>query len=102
MGVARETESSFQAAVIAFARLNGWLAYHTHDSRRCAAGFPDLVFVRGGRVVFAELKSAKGKERPDQTVWLDALEQVEAAAGGAVGVYLWRPDSWDQIRAVLT
>lgn len=100
--MARETEASFQTAVLAFARLHGWIAYHTHDARRSNPGFPDLVLVRRERLVFAELKSDKGRERPDQTVWLDALEVVEKAAPDAVGVYLWRPSSWEQIRVVLT
>ena len=40
-------ESDFQRAVIEMARLHGWLVYHTHDSRRSAPGFPDLVLVQG-------------------------------------------------------
>ena len=82
-------ERAFQEAVLQLARLHGWLAYHTHDSRRSQAGFPDLVLVRGQRVVFAELKSAKGRVRPAQRVWLDRLE----AAGAET--YLWRPSDWD-------
>ena len=42
------TEKKFQAAVLQIANMYGWLAYHTHDSRRSAPGFPDLVLVRNG------------------------------------------------------
>ena len=55
------TEAQLQDAIVQMARVLGWLVYHTFDSRRSAAGFPDLVMVRNGRLIFAELKSATGK-----------------------------------------
>lgn len=51
------TERQFQPQVVQLARLCGWLIYHTFDSRRSAAGFPDLCMVRGDRCLFVELKS---------------------------------------------
>lgn len=84
------TEDELQRAVIELARGLGWLVYHTHDSRRSQAGFPDLVLVRGDRVLYRELKSTAGRIRPEQQVWLDAL----AAAGADVGV--WRPVDLEQ------
>lgn len=89
-------ERDFQAQVLKLARLTGWLCYHTHDSRRSAAGFPDLVLVRPPQIVFAELKSESGKLRPEQEAWLKALagsESVEAA--------LWRPRHWPEIEQTL-
>ena len=41
----RQTEDQWQSAVIEYARLMGWLVYHTHDSRHSEKGFPDLVLV---------------------------------------------------------
>lgn len=70
--------------VRALARQFGLLAYHTHDSRRSAAGFPDWVLV-GTRVLFRELKREGEKPTPAQQAFLDRL----AAAGADVGV--WRP-----------
>lgn len=90
------SEASFQASVIQLAKMCGWLAYHTHNSRRSEPGFPDLVLVKPPRVVFAELKTAKGKPSPAQERWLAAL------AASPVESYLWRPDDWDQIRSLLT
>lgn len=78
------TERDWQSEVIEIAGAGGWMHYHTHDSRKSARGFPDLVFVRE-RVVYAELKSETGKPSDDQVRWLHAL----AAAGQEV--YLWRP-----------
>ena len=88
------TEKDFLAQVVRLARLLGWLAYHTHDSRRSAAGFPDLVLVRPGRLLFAELK-VRSTLTTDQEAWLAAL----AAAGAEV--FVWTPDQWEQIEEVL-
>ena len=55
------TEKQFMTAVVEMARMLGWLVYHTHDSRRSEAGFPDIVAVRRERVVFIELKTEKGE-----------------------------------------
>ncbi|MDQ1053198.1 hypothetical protein QE394_001126 [Arthrobacter sp. SORGH_AS 212] len=82
------SEREFQAIVVEVARLHGYeLAYHTHDSRRSAPGFPDLVLVstRRVRVLFRELKTDKGRVSPDQRTWIDGL----TAAGMDAGV--WRP-----------
>lgn len=83
-------EKELQAAVVALARLCGWrLIYHTHDSRRSAAGFPDLVMLRPPEPpLFVEVKSGNGKLRPEQQEWLTALQ-----ASGCRAV-VWRPVDW--------
>lgn len=91
-----ETEAGFQAAVVHLASMRGWQVYHDYDSRRSAAGFPDLCLVRDGRVLFAELKTERGRLRTEQRAWLVALG---LCAG--VEVYLWRPSSWAQIERAL-
>ena len=55
------SEKDWQQAVIDYARLRGYLVYHTHDSRRSEPGFPDLICLRAGRLVVMELKSAGGR-----------------------------------------
>ncbi len=80
------SESEFQGLVVDVAEQFGWLTYHTFDSRRSGPGFPDLVLVRGDRVVFAELKSQSGRLSADQRVWLERL-----TGAGTVEAYLWRP-----------
>jgi hypothetical protein len=93
------TEASFQQAVCDLAQLNGWIYYHTFDSRRSPAGFLDLVLchagphgaLTGGQLLFAELKTAKGKVTIGQQIWLRTL----TAAGAEV--HLWRPDDWPEI-----
>lgn len=126
------SEHGWQAQVIALARLYGWLVYHAPDNRpagrtgrpqRLAApegrGFPDLVLVRGPRLVFAELKTRTGRLGPGQREWLDALEAVgtsvaaarhalELVAGAeppvheaSVEAYLWRPADLEAVHEAL-
>ena len=47
-------------------------------------GFPDEVLVRAGGLVFAELKSEKGKLSDEQRAWPEALRAV-----AGVEVYEW-------------
>ena len=78
-------EKALLNQVRALAHALGWLAYHTHRSDRSEPGYPDLTLVRGGRLIFAELKTEKGKTTGPQDAWLAALETSTAE------VYLWRP-----------
>ncbi len=91
------TERAFQGQVLELAAVFGWRAFHPHDSRGSQRGFPDLSLVRGGRLVFAELKSEVGRVRPEQREWLAAL----AGVGGGVEAFLWRPSDLGSIVAVL-
>lgn len=61
------------------------LGYHTHDSRRSEAGFPDWTIVGPGGLLFRELKTRHGVLTSAQSRWRYALEA--ASADYAV----WRP-----------
>lgn len=100
-GLAVVTEAQFQAAVLDLARLRKWIYYHTYDSRHSPAGFPDLVLVRATRIVFAELKTNRGRVSVAQSVWLRALQVLEATTAGAVSVHVWRPADWGTIERIL-
>ena len=93
-------EGDFLATVTELATLTGWLVYHTYDSRRSQAGFPDLVLARADRLIFAELKTDKGRIRPAQIEWLDRLGAVASSQPG-ISVYLWRPKDWAGIEKIL-
>ena len=95
------TEKHFQQDVVNLARMRGWLVFHPWNSRHSAAGFPDLCMVRAGRIVFAELKTEKGKASPAQREWLGELGRVAQIAGPDVQVFLWRPSQFDEIVEVL-
>jgi hypothetical protein len=94
------SEAAFQQQVLNLAGFYGWRGYHTHDSRRSQPGFPDLVLVRGPELIFAELKAARGRVRPDQQEWIAALSAV-AAIAHHVDVYVWRPADFDEVHARL-
>lgn len=89
-------EKQFLQALRDLARLLGWMEYHTYDSRRSTAGFPDLVLVRNGRIIFAELKVNRNRPTPAQQAWMEALRSCPQ-----VEVYLWTPQDWDGIVATL-
>ncbi len=89
------SEKAFQSLVKSHAVALGWLAYHTHNSRRSDPGFPDLVLVRGGVLIFAELKTEKGKTSESQEVWINAVRENNTP------VYVWRPRNWAEIKEVL-
>jgi hypothetical protein len=79
------SETELYELVRQWAQQQGWLIYHTYDARRSYAGFPDTVFVRPPRIVYAELKREDGRVTREQWAWFDALK-----ASGAE-VYIWRP-----------
>lgn len=129
-------EPAFQAQVVGLARAYGWEhIYHAPaggygsaktGGRRVAAeqlpegrGFPDLLLIKGRRLIVAELKTRTGRMRPGQVGWLDAFRMVGAAVyewtnelsqeafvalehdEPSVEAYLWRPADWPTIQAVL-
>jgi hypothetical protein len=76
--------------------LLGWRVYHTWDSRKSEPDFPDLVLVRD-RVMFAELKSPRGRLRKDQAAWLCALRAAGAEAVPVVAA--WTENALGEIGA---
>lgn len=91
------TEREWQVTVETMARWCGWRVYHTYDSRRSNAGFPDLVLVHpDGRLIFAELKTDTGKITKAQQGWLEALETAVKPS-----VAVWRPRDLETAKAAL-
>jgi hypothetical protein len=92
-------ETDFQSQVLQLAGLLRWRRAHFRPAlnRRGewqtavqgdGAGFPDLILVRGGRVLAVELKSELGKTTPEQDAWLAAFAQA-----GVVSC-VWRPSDF--------
>ena len=100
------SEKLFQERIIKLAKVKGWLVFHTPPFsprngvwRSAGKGFPDLCLIcaEGRRgMIFAELKTQKGKLSPEQEDWGVAL--VKAGAE----YYVWRPADWSTIETRLT
>ena len=91
----RLTEKQFQRQVEQLAHTLGWSVYHTWNSMRSVAGFPDLLMLRGPRCVVAELKVGGKQPTPAQQAWLAAF----CAAG--IETYLWQESDMDGIVGLL-
>lgn len=90
------TEREFQHTITDLADVGRWRWFHDHDARRNRAGLPDIVAVRAPRLVFLELKSQKGRLRPEQEAWLDELARCTT-----VEALCLRPSDFERAREVL-
>ena len=97
------SEREWQQVVTESATWYGWEYYHSRPAMMRSgkwatalegtAGFPDLVLVHKKRgLIFAELKSEKGRLSQKQERWIDMLTLAGAEA------YVWRPSDWGTIR----
>jgi hypothetical protein len=99
------TESEFLDQVLQYAKLRGWRSAHfrpakTIDGWRTPVsgdgkGFPDLLLVRGDRVIVAELKVGKNKLTLEQIAWLAAFK------GANIPAFVWTPGEWPEIERTL-
>ena len=100
-------EKDLREQIRTLTKIYGWRMAFTQYSLRSPKGFPDLVLVRGDRLIFAELKSQVGKTTPEQDGWLEALRACRLGAqqyisqGVELEVYLWRPSDLERIAEVL-
>lgn len=70
-------ERDWQEQVEQLLTVTGWHFLRLTDSRRQhAVGWPDLLAVKGSRLLAIECKSQRGKLTPQQTEWLDVLERA--------------------------
>lgn len=103
----RQSEAEWQQTVMATLQLGGWVCFHINASivraspdgiRRYATavtpqgrGFPDVIALRGPRLVLIELKTERGVVSREQSAWHQRLRLVPG-----VEVYVLRPS--DAIR----
>lgn len=103
----KQTEADFTKMVIGLAQLHGWRVMHQRPARTAKGwrtaiqgdpGFPDLIMIRHGALIVAELKMGNGKPTPEQDEWLKAFESL-----GCGRVKVWRPteSNWEEIERML-
>lgn len=101
----RVTEAQWRTIVKQLLKAYGWKwSYHPPGKTvrgkyitTGSPGFPDFMAVKGGRVVFLELKTTKGKLRPGQGPWLRCLQSV----GGNVEAWVVNPAQARHLVALL-
>lgn len=96
LSFAHVTEAQWLKTVTEICHARGYITYHAKHPRRDPPGFPDLVIVGHGRVIFAELKDIAGKIEPGQQYWLDRLVEAHQR------VYVWRPGDLDEVNEALS
>jgi hypothetical protein len=69
-------------------KLYGLKWYHPWSSKNSVSGWPDLACAGPGGIVFAELKTQRGRVSPAQREWITALEHAGQA------VFVWRPEDF--------
>ncbi|MDQ8706818.1 VRR-NUC domain-containing protein [Streptomyces sp. LHD-70] len=92
------SEEQWRRQVREIATRYSWqLQYHTADSRRSDAGWPDEVFghIKQRRTLFIEFKTDDGRLRPAQRAWLAHLSD------SGFEVALWRPSDLHTVLRVL-
>jgi hypothetical protein len=92
-------ETEWQKQVLKSAHSLGWHSMHIGRTGKHQAvgakgtlgtGWPDLVLVKGGRIIFAELKAQDGVLTQEQ-------KEVLLTLGNVGEVFCWRPSDFGQV-----
>jgi hypothetical protein len=109
MNHSKLSESVWQQIVVAEAKRWGWdvanfakvkvnsgkRTYWETPARIDGKGWPDLVLVRGGVIVFVECKTNKGSQSKEQKAWQKRLWDA------GQDYLIWRPRAWKTIQKFL-
>jgi hypothetical protein len=104
----RLSEDAWQSRITDLLDLRGWLWIHIRPARTTQGwrtpisgplgkGWPDIIAVRGDRLVALELKSARGRVSPEQRGVIDALAVIPG-----VTAMVARPADWAAVQELLS
>lgn len=85
------TEKQFQTQVVELATYYGWEHFHPYEMRRSDPGWPDLTLARTPEVLFAELKTDRGRLTDAQRFWIELLRSCGQE------VHVWRPRDFEYV-----
>ena len=97
-----ETEAEFQRRLTEQAEQLGWDWMHVGRTGKYSpngakgtlgTGWPDLILIRGGQVIFVELKDQNGVLSTAQKAVLYKMKALDCR--------VWRPSDWPQILEAL-
>lgn len=109
MKLPRITEAAFLRQVLDLAKLHGWRSAHFRPAKTAkgwrtavqgdGVGFPDLILLRGERMIVLELKrDRRAKTTPEQDAWLAAFIGLGCEN---VMVAIVSPEHWAWLERVL-
>lgn len=90
------TEENLREQVRDLCKLFGWKFHFSWTGIHSPRGMPDLILVKPPRIIFAELKTEKGKVSTYQREWLDILDECPGCE-----IYLWRSGDIEDIARIL-
>ena len=106
------SEEEFQNRTIELAQRFGWRVAHFRAAKTehgwrtpvsaDGSGFPDVVAVKGNKILFIEFKSNRGCHTESQKEWIARLGQAARSEKCEVYVATWRPRDDDGIVKFLT
>lgn len=109
LGLLLATESQLQRTVEGWLTLKQWRWFHDNPvtvcpNPRCRTpipprnnpGFPDLIGTDGRTLLAVELKTMKGRAKPEQVAWDGLLATVTQFAGG-----IYRPHQLNELEQII-
>jgi len=97
--LAAVSEATFQRQVEDLLTIHGWATFHDltgKTSGNAAKGFPDIIAIRGPRLIALELKTQNGRVTAEQTEWIARFDRVETT-----DAHIVRPADFDVLEARL-
>jgi len=77
--------------VIELATLYQWAHFHPYEMRSSDPGWPDLTLARAPELLFAELKTERGRLTRAQAWWIELLRSCGQE------VHVWRPSDFEAV-----
>ena len=74
----KQTETQIQSAIREYLRWNGWFVIRNQQSMGSLKGLADLTAIKGGRVLWLEIKTPRGT----QSIYQQEFEATIKAHGG--------------------